>query len=424
MRIKMSPTPFRRPVLLVLVVAAFLAGVCFPGADELWARTQGLPEAVSPAPASATEALDAWNVYNRVLQELDRRYYGELPTPMKLTYSATRGMLRTLDDPFTRFMDPTEYRRQKDEAEGAFVGIGIYLDEETSPRGYMRVVRVILGGPAAKAGLKAGDRVTHVDGKNVKGLKIENVSKMIRGREGTAVRLNFLRPPALKSHTYRIVRRQVEYPVVEHEMKPDKIGYVKISMFSGHADAQVEQAVRQLEKQGMHGLVIDLRGNPGGTLESAVHIVSRFLPPDNTAVVIVEAGGRRIAAPCDPKKYLKLKKPITVLIDGESASASEILAGAIKDTGTGTVIGETTFGKGLVQSVVELPGGAAAAITSAKYLTSKGNDINRTRERRGGVEPDIVVHTTDKDRFLGKDPQLERAIEVLRQKSAADARTE
>src|SRR5262249_46214077 len=215
------------------------------------------------------------------------------------------------------------------------------------------------------------------------------------------------------------VRRRVEYPVVESSMKEEKIGYVRLSLFNAHADEQVEKAVRQLEKRGMKGLILDLRGNPGGMLEAAIDLVSRFIPCENKAVVIMEPGGKREEAACNPKKYLGLRGPLVVLVNGETASASEILAGAIQDTHTGTIVGETTYGKGLVQSVIELPGGTAVAITSAKYLTSKGNDINRTRVRRGGVVPDVAVPQTEKDRFLGKDRQLERAVQVLRQEIVA-----
>src|SRR5205823_1350395 len=172
------------------------------------------------------------------------------------------------------------------------------------------------------------------------------------------------------------------------------------SLFNAHADEQVRSAIGALEQQGMKGLILDLRTNPGGMLEAAIDLASRFVPPGNDAVVIVEAGGHREGASVNASKYLHLKVPLVVLIDGDSASASEILAGAIKDNHVGTLIGETTYGKGLVQSVIELSYGSAVAITSAKYLTSKGNDINRMRGRRGGVEPDIRVVRTDKDVFL------------------------
>jgi carboxyl-terminal processing protease len=146
------------------------------------------------------------------------------------------------------------------------------------------------------------------------------------------------------------------------------------------------------------------------------------VPPGNCAVIIVQAGGQRQEAGCNPAKYLRVRVPLVVLVDGQSASAAEILAGAIKDTHSGTLVGETTFGKGLVQSVVELPTKAAVAITSAKYLTSSGNDINRTRERRGGVEPDMHVELTQRDVFVGKDTQLDRALQLLREKIAASSR--
>jgi carboxyl-terminal processing protease len=418
----MSRSLTRNP-LCALCLAAFCFGLFFPGAGALWARAQGgLPEAVARKQIGDRAELDPWNSYYRALCQLEDRYYGDLPGEMQLTYAAVRGMLHTLDDPFTRFMDPREYRSQKDETSGDFVGIGIYLDGRTSKQGFLTVMRTVPNGPAAKAGLRAGDRLYQVNTRPVKGLSVEQVSRLIRGASGTAVRLLVRRPKQLHPLLLRVVRQRVEFPVVEEEMKDGKFGYVRLSLFNAHADAQMAHSIRLLEKQGMKGLILDLRGNPGGMLESAIDIVSRFVPPGNCAVIIVQAGGQRQEAGCNPAKYLRVRVPLVVLVDGQSASAAEILAGAIKDTHSGTLVGETTFGKGLVQSVVELPTKAAVAITSAKYLTSSGNDINRTRERRGGVEPDMHVELTQRDVFVGKDTQLDRALQLLREKIAASSR--
>src|SRR5438067_4888684 len=168
----------------------------------------------------------------------------------------------------------------------------------------------------------------------------------------------------------------------------------------------------------MKGLIIDLRGNPGGLLDSAIDLVSRFVPPGNNAVVIVEAGGHEEPKRVNPRKYLSPDYPIVVLINRTSASASEIFAGAMKDTHSATLVGQTTFGKGLVQTVFQRPqDNSAIKITTHKYLTSNGHDINRYRNRRGGVEPDVSVDIKEEDFLHGKDTQLQKALEILHQKT-------
>lgn len=407
----------RHPLTLACATAFFCAGLLFPSAP--WAHS-GLPETVvRPRATEDPGDLDPWTDTYRVARELDDRYLGELPGQMRLAYGAIRGMLHVLDDPFTRFMDPKEYGSQKDESDGEYVGIGAYLDTTASADGYIAIKSTIAGGPAAKAGLREGDAILKVNGRSVKGMDTDAVSGVIRGAPRTVVKLTIRRKGQTKPLDVRVIRDRVEYEVVEQEMKPGQIGYVGLALFSAHADTQVAAAVRKLEKQGMKGLILDLRDNPGGVLDAAIDLASRFVPPGNNAVVIEEAGGKREEVPCDPKKFLKIHVPLVVLVDGNSASAAEILAGAIKDNHTGTLVGETTFGKGLVQSVIELAGGSAVAITSARYLTSKGNDINRTRTRRGGVEPDLPVTISPSDLFAGKDTQLDRAMAFLREKLAA-----
>jgi carboxyl-terminal processing protease len=417
----MSSSAFRHPFTLLCAAAAFLLGLLFPGRGALFAAQGGLPEATVAGRAAAAGEVDPWTAYYRVLAELDERYYGDLPGAMPLTYTAIRGMLRTLEDPFTRFMDPSEYKSQKDETTGDFVGIGIYLDDAKSAQGFLSVTSTVPNGPAAKAGLRKGDRIYQVNTRALRGMKVEQVSQLIRGRAGTSVRLSIRRATQPRPFELRVVRQRIEFPVVTDQMKEGKIGYIHLSLFNAHADEQVTAAIHRLEQQGMKGLILDLRDNPGGMLEAAIDLVSRFVPPGNSAVVIVESGGRREAASVNAGKFLKMKTPMVVLVNGDSASASEILAGAIKDNAVGTIIGERTFGKGLVQSVIETPGKTAVAITSAKYLTSHGNDINRIRGRRGGVEPDVPVALTEKDLFLRRDPQMDKAMEVLREKIAANA---
>jgi carboxyl-terminal processing protease len=409
----------RKPAKFLIaacVAASFVLGLTFPG--TLGAQG-GLPERVRAGRADPSgHELDPRVAYNETLSALKEHYYGELPTETKLTYAAVSGMMRAVDDPYTEFLDPDRYRALHDDNEGEFVGIGALLEGRPTKEGYVRIARPLQGTPASRAGILRGDLITKVDGKAVSGLQVDQVVKMIRGQPNTAVRLTVQRPGRPQPIEFKIVRQLVEVEVVQDvEMKEGNIGYLFLQQFNQRADEKIEQAVRDLEGQGMKGLIIDLRGNPGGLLPVAEDIVSRFVPPRNNAVIIVGAGQQE-SHRCNPRKYLNPKYPIVALINYQSASASEIFAGALKDTSSGVLVGQTTFGKGLVQTVFPRPqDGSAIKITTHKYLTSKGHDINRTRDHRGGVEPDIAVQITEDDFMHGRDPQLQKAIEILHQRT-------
>ncbi|MBI3910743.1 MAG: S41 family peptidase [Armatimonadetes bacterium] len=399
-------------LLAICVGASFFLGLFF---QDVFAQG-GLPEwAQGPRLGTGEQQLTPVQTYHRVLQDLKAKFAGDLPADIKLTYGAIRGLMHSLDDPYTRFLDPEEYKELRQENEGEFVGIGAALDPEPTKEGYIRINRPYPDTPAAAAGLHAGDFITKVDGKSVVGLTVEQVVQRIRGQANTPVRLTILRPGGQKSFDVAIVRQPVEYPVVEYEMKDGQVGYVSLMQFNEMADSKLERAIRDLERQGMKGLILDLRGNPGGMLESAVDVSSRFVPPDRPVVIIVESGGQREERRARASKYLGGKYPLVLLLNRHSASASEIVAGAIKDHGTGTLIGETTFGKGLVQQVVPLSDGSALMVTTAKYLSPKGTEINRGSDYRGGVAPDIEVDSSATDERT-KGPQFERALSFLREK--------
>jgi carboxyl-terminal processing protease len=214
-----------------------------------------------------------------------------------------------------------------------------------------------------------------------------------------------------------IVRKPVEFEVVESRMEEGHIGYISLAQFNELADPKIELAIHDLDAKGMKGLVLDLRGNPGGLLDAAIDIGSRFIPPGKSVVVIVEAGGEKDARKTNAHKFLGGKWPLVVLVNGTSASASEIVSGAIKDNKAGTILGTTTFGKGLVQTVVPLEDGSACMITTAKYLTPLEKDINRSREQRGGVEPDVVINISEEQFMKGQDVQLQKAVQMLQEKT-------
>lgn len=403
------------------IVAGCVAGSFILGltANPSSGAQGGAPERVIQGKNVGGKVLEPLNGYNTVLGEIKDRFYGETPSDIKLTYQAIHGLLKAVDDPYTRFMDPEECKIFREKNAGEFVGIGALLDGTPTKEGFVRVNKPLKGGPAMEAGLQKGDLIEKVDGKTVVGQTVDQVVKQIRGTPSTKVRLTIQRPGKAEPIEFNLVRRLVEVEVVESEMKEGQIGYITLSDFSNQrADEKLELAVRELKQQGMKGLVLDLRGNPGGLLDAAIDIVSRFVPSKNNAVIIVESGGERSARRCNPRKYLDPDYPIVVLINRGSASASEIVAGAFKDTGAGTVVGQTTYGKGLVQTVFTLPqDNSAVVITTHKYLTSMGNDIDRTRTRRGGVVPDVAVEFTEKDFIERRDPQMAKALEILYQKT-------
>jgi carboxyl-terminal processing protease len=401
--------------LAVVIIGAFLAGLFEP---ELRAQG-GLPEHIfSPRPGSGRAELNPLNTYDKVLRLIRERFYGEIPTDRKLTYTAIRGMLNSLDDPYTRFLDPEEYRQLREENEGEFEGIGAQLDPNPTKEGYIRIVRPLPNGPAAKAGVQKGDLITKVDGQSVVGLTVDQAVKKIRGKANTIVRLTIQRNGEAKARDFAITRRPVQFEIVEHRMLKREgaadLGYISLAQFNEMADVKIERAIREMEGQGMKGLVLDLRGNPGGLLDAAIDISSRFVPSGRGVVIIVEAGGDKDVRRTNDRKNLKRNWPLVVLVNRTSASASEIVAGAIKDNKSGTVVGTTTFGKGLVQTVVPLEDLSACMITTAKYLTPSGKDINRSRDQRGGVDPDVTVEVTEEEFLKGQDPQLKKAVEVLR----------
>jgi carboxyl-terminal processing protease len=397
-------------VLAATLSGSFLAGVFAP---EIQAQG-GHPEHFFQNMRGGGRELDPINTYNRVLQLVRERYAGEIKdTDTKLTYAAVRGLLNSLDDPYTRFLDPVEYAKLREENTGEFEGIGASLENNPTKEGYIRVAKPLPDGPAAKAGLRRGDLITKVDGKPVSGMAVDDAVNIIRGKAGTTVRLTVQRPGTPKPLEIAIVRRPVEYEVVESRMMPGHIGYVSLAQFNEMSDPKIERAIRTLEGQGLKGLVLDLRGNPGGLLDAAIDIVSRFVPGGKGAVIIVESQGDREVRKTDPRKYLRREWPVIVLVNRTSASASEIVSGALKDNKAATILGTTTFGKGLVQTVVPLEDGSACMITTAKYLTPSGKDINRSREQRGGVEPDVPVDVTEEEWLKGKDPQLDKALQML-----------
>lgn len=407
-----------------LLLAAFVVGfhvqdVAANGLDmSKWrASIEMMPQRIEnlsgEAPDPSSKTLPLIDTYSAVMERLKSDYYGtKTIDEREITYDAIRGTLHSLGDPFTRFMDPDSYKKMREENEGNFTGIGAQLD--TNKKGEVFVKEPLPDTPAMRAGVKSNDVIIAVDDKPIRHLDIEDVVKLIRGKADTKVKLTLMRPGVKKPIDKYIVRQLVEFQMVRSRMADDKakIGYIRLYQFNEKSDEQFDQAMTALEKKHIKGLIFDLRGNPGGLLNVAVDIGSRFLE-SGPVVIIQERGGQKSPMYVEDDKHNHKRYPLAVLVDKSSASASEIVSGAIKDDRVGTLVGVTTFGKGRVQTIQPLQDGSAVAITTAKYLTPNGIDIHKK-----GIAPDVRIEAADNldPNDPKTDNQLKAAIDVVKVK--------
>lgn len=355
------------------------------------------------------------SVYTRVANSFYKRV-----DRSELKYSAMEGLVASLGDPHTNFFVPKINTAFKDETTGRFFGIGARLQPD--PLG-VKVVNVFSDGPAMKAGILAGDVITVVDGKNVAGMESDDVVLLIKGQENTTVRLKVIRPSAPAPIDFAIKRAKVVPPSVESKVfEKEKVGYLRILNFSQEVPDQFDQEWERVDKSNLKGLVIDLRGNPGGSLEGTVRMLSRFLD-DKVAVTLKfrEKGEEEVyeTSKGDLHEY---RYPVAILIDEESASAAEIMAGVLKDYGKAKLIGERSYGKFSVQTVFNQIDGAGIKLTIAKYYLPKSGAKSRKVDEdgafiSGGLEPDISVKLNEDLEFesgnLEKDQVLARAIQYI-----------
>ena len=345
-----------------------------------------------------------------------------------------KGMLAGLEDPYTTYYTAEEYRAMTEETEGVYCGIGVQVSQNLET-GIITILRVFPGSPAEEAGLKKGEILYKVGALDVYDQELDTlVSQYIRGEEGTFVDLTVLRDGEEISAT--VERRMVESVTVEAQLLPDKTGYVMVTQFDLVTADQFISAVDSLEKQGMERLVIDLRDNPGGVVDACVKMAAYLLPEDQyegTILSTADKNGKGDRYYCQGGKLLfegsgsnpeypmddghELDMPIAVLINGMSASASEVFAGALRDYGMATLVGTTSFGKGIVQALLPLDDGSAVKVTIAHYYTPAGHDIHKK-----GLEPDVEIELELDEDLIGqydvpldRDNQVQKAIEVLKQ---------
>lgn len=354
-------------------------------------------------PPARGETFDLfWEAWNLIQED----YYGDLPTEEEMTFGAIRGATEVLGDPYTAFVDPVaaEHRRQTEG--GSYEGIGALVSMED---GRLVIVEPFEDQPADRAGLRPGDIVLEVDDTPIENMSIYEAITLILGPAGTEVRMLVLREGEDPFEVV-VTRAQIEIPMVESEVREDGIAYVSLFNFDDEASGKLQDELEELLDQNPSGLIFDLRGNPGGYLHEAILTTGLFLPEDE--VVMIERS-REEEILLTPEEFGSDRPvapdiPMVVLVNGGSASASEIVAGALQDLGRAALIGETTFGKGSVQLIHELSNGAELRVTKARWFTPNDRAIHGE-----GLEPDIEVELTQEDADAGVDPQLDRAVEYL-----------
>ena len=398
--------------LLYALFLACLGGYVFIGSQVFEA---------SAAKEKGDDAYAELELFSRVLERVRRDYVdGDQITYEDLVHGALKGMLGSLD-PHSEFMEPVAFDELREDTEGEFSGVGMQVTQRGDD---LIVVAPMEDTPAFEAGILPGDRILKIDGKSAGGLSVADAVKLLRGKPGTPVSLSLerenveapleinLKRQTIQVYTAKDVNNRREFPVDE-----DKIGYVRLTQFGEKTGTELEEALRKLDKNGMNALVLDLRGNPGGLLEEAVAVSEKFLKRGEP---IVSTKGRNPANDVERKagsgrKWLEKDLPMIILVNGGSASASEIVSGALQDLKRATIVGEKSFGKGSVQSVLPMPDGSALRLTTAKYYTPSHKVIHGQ-----GIMPDVVVPMDDDQeiaiqltRIPGGKDNLEQALKAF-----------
>lgn len=396
-------------VLAVLVVVSFGAGVVTGAGGGAKLLAEGIPlfgDGLDATPDTTVELDAFWKAWNALDDKfVETHASSTLPNAKEKLWGAIQGLTASYGDPYTVFFPPEEAKIFKEDILGNFSGVGIEIG--VNKDGILTVIAPLRGTPADRAGMLAGDLILAIDGVSTEGISTDESIKMIRGDKGTPVVFTIYRNEERKEIT--VIRDTIEVPTLDHSYD-SATGVYTISLYSftGNANRLFTEGVNGFRKSGSDKLIIDLRGDPGGYLEAAVQIASKFLPKEEVIVTEDYDGKRENQVHrSSGSGGIPAGTKVVILIDQGSASASEILAGALHDHEVATLIGTRSFGKGSVQELVEINGGSLK-VTVARWLTPDGINISA-----GGLTPDIAVERTQADREAGKDPQKDRAIEFL-----------
>lgn len=387
-------------VMILALAGGFLGGFYFknyqisqPVNRELVNRDLNQPAGVNFG--------DFWTVWNLLHEKFVDR--SNLNT-QDLVYGAIDGLVKTAGDPYTTFLRPKESENFAQEINGSFGGIGIEIGIREE---ILTVIAPIKGTPAERAGLLAGDTIVKIGDKSTENIKLQEAVSLIRGPKGTVVKITISRESS-ESKEVAIVRDTIKIPAAEWRLVDESVAHIQLFTFNKNADSEFKKVAKEITSSRADRIILDLRNNPGGLLDSAVNIAGYFLESDKIVTIEKFGDGRETVFRNPPNGQLK-NYPLVILINKGSASASEILAGAIKDNRKTVIIGEKSFGKGSVQEITELPQKASVKISIAKWLTPSGVSINEN-----GISPDIVIERNEDDIKNNRDPQLDKALEVIK----------
>jgi len=391
----------------ILVVFAFLIGFGV-GQDKSLASKKALFNIQNNEKQSAVKV--DMSVFWTAWETLENKFVPSkgktLITDDEKLWGAIQGLTSAYGDPYTVFMPPEEAKIFNGDISGSFEGVGMELGIKD---GVITVVSPLKGTPAYNAGVKSGDKLITINGTSTEGLSVDGAVKLIRGTAGTKVKIKFYREKTDETFEKEITRAKIDIPTIETEVKGEAF-VIKLYNFYAPSPNLFKDALRAFIDSGKSKLILDLRGNPGGYLDASVDMASWFLPLGKT-IVREDFGGNTEETVYRSKGYdiFNENLKMVILVNEGSASASEILAGALREQRNAKLIGTKTFGKGSVQEVITLDGGSSLKVTIARWLTPLGNSISEN-----GLDPDYIVEMTDKDIIAGKDPQLDKAIEVLK----------
>ncbi len=387
-----------------LFIAAVIVAATYAGQEAVAVWRQSREK---ETPSKTEDVVNAKTMQKLQLIEdiIEENYALDMADAASMENGIYQGLVASLQDPYSAYYSAEEMQVQQDKLDGVYYGIGAYVrfDEEMD---FARLGEVFAGSPAEESGLKEGDLIVKVGDQYTKGMGLADVTALIKGEEGTKVVLTIMREGESETREVEVVRREMPKQTVTYTMLEDRLAYIRISEFDRVTVDQFTDALATAKGSGMLGLILDLRDNPGGNLSAVIDVARRILPK-GLVVYTEDKAGKRQDYNCDGESELTV--PMVVLINGGSASASEVLAGAIKDYQKGILLGTTTFGKGIVQKYLSMSDGSAVKLTTSKYYTPKGNNIHGI-----GIEPDETLEM-DYEKYLesGYDNQLERAKEIL-----------
>ncbi len=393
--------------LIIIVTITLVSGIYYIGFNAGLEQTkriviENVSNTTSPEVNSANFAV-FWEVWDKLKN--DYLNGGDLSN-QDLIYGATKGLTEATGDPHTTFFNPEDSKKFNDDVRGVFAGIGAEIGIRDKQ---IIIVAPLKGTPAELAGVKPGDKIRKIDGESTQGMSIDEAVKKIRGKIGTKVVLTIFRDDWDKEKDIEIIRADIRVPTVRWKIKDGNIIYLQLFSFNGNTDTVFKNAIIQSVLSGGKGIVLDLRGNPGGYLDVAVDIAGWFIKRGDVVVMERFSSGDKTILRANGNEALR-GFPVVILIDKGSASASEILAGALRVQNGIKLVGEQSFGKGTVQELQRLSDGSSLKVTVANWLLPDGSIIEGN-----GLTPDVKVPISENDITAGKDPQLEKAIEVLKQ---------